>query len=199
VVNILCRATVRPGDDVAVVGVGFLGAMLVQACARAGARVFAVSRREESLDVAKCMGAAETMRSDDAWAVVQAVKRVTNGRMLKTVIECTGLQGPLDLAGELVGERGRLVIAGYHQDGLRQVNLQQWNWKGIDVINAHERDPAVYRAGMEAAIVAVVEGRMNPETLYTHKLPLDRLALAFQLMEERPAGFMKALLTYDTP
>ena len=37
--------------------------------------------------------------------------------------------------------RGKLVIAGYHQDGPRQVNMQLWNWRGLDVINAHERDP----------------------------------------------------------
>jgi hypothetical protein len=55
-----------------------------------------------------------------------------------------------DLAGELCAERGRLVIAGYHQDGMRQVNVQLWNWRGIDVINAHERDPQAYVDGMRA-------------------------------------------------
>jgi threonine dehydrogenase-like Zn-dependent dehydrogenase len=55
----------------------------------------------------------------------------TAGQGCKRVIECTGHQGPLDLAGDLVAENGRLVIAGFHQDGLRQINLQQWNWKGI--------------------------------------------------------------------
>ena len=47
------------------------------------------------------------------------------------------------------------MIAGYHQDGLRQVNMQLWNWRGIDVINAHERDPRVYISGMHAAANAI--------------------------------------------
>ena len=38
---------------------------------------------------------------------------------------------------ELTRVRGRLVVAGYHQDGPRQVDMQLWNWRGLDVINAH--------------------------------------------------------------
>ena len=80
------------------------------------------------------------------------MKELTDGRWCERVIEAVGLQWPLDLAGELTGERGRLVIAGYHQDGPRQVNMQLWNWRGIDVINAHERDPQRYVDGMRAAV-----------------------------------------------
>ena len=65
---------------------------------------------------------------------------LTGGRFCDVVIEAVGKQWPLDLAAELAGERGRLIIAGYHQDGLRQVNMQLWNWRGLDVINAHQRD-----------------------------------------------------------
>jgi len=70
------------------------------------------------------------------------------------VIEAVGKQWPLVLAAELVRERGRLVIAGYHQDGPRQVKMQLWNWKGLDVINAHQRDLHQYVSGIGAAIDA---------------------------------------------
>jgi threonine dehydrogenase-like Zn-dependent dehydrogenase len=90
------------------------------------------------------------------------VKALTDGKWCERVIECTGLQWPLDLAGELTAERGRLVIAGYHQDGLRQVNLQLWNWRGIDVINAHERDPQAYVDGMKRAVDADDQGVLDP-------------------------------------
>ncbi len=55
------------------------------------------------------------------------------------MIEAAGTQESLDVASALVAEGGVLVIAGYHQDGPRQVDLQSWNWRGIDVVNAHER------------------------------------------------------------
>jgi threonine dehydrogenase-like Zn-dependent dehydrogenase len=87
------------------------------------------------------------------------------------------------------------VIAGYHQDGLRQVNMQLWNWRGIDVINAHERDPQRYVDGMKRAVKLMTEGVMDPTPLYTHRLPLDRLGEALELTRTRPDGFMKALVT----
>ena len=89
---------------------------------------------------------------------------------------------------------GRLVIAGYHQDGPRQVNMQLWNWRGLDVINAHERDPRIYLAGMQSAVEAVRAGRLDPAPLYSHRFPLSRLDEALTLSEERPDGFMKALV-----
>jgi threonine dehydrogenase-like Zn-dependent dehydrogenase len=104
------------------------------------------------------------------------------------------VQETLDLAGRLTAERGRLVIAGYHQDGPRTVDLRLWNWRGLDVVNAHGRDPAAYVAGMRAAVEAVVEGRLDPAPLYTHRFPLDRVAEAFEAAARRPDGFLKALV-----
>jgi NADPH:quinone reductase len=86
------------------------------------------------------------------------------------------------------------VIAGYHQDGPRQVDMQLWNWRGIDVINAHERDPAVIREGIRAAVEYVADGTLEPAPLYTHRYGLDQLGDALELMHRRPDGFMKALV-----
>jgi threonine dehydrogenase-like Zn-dependent dehydrogenase len=109
-------------------------------------------------------------------------------------IEAVGKQGALDVAGEITGIRGRLVIAGYHQDGPRQVNMQLWNWRGLDVINAHERDPTVYVAGLRAAVEAVRAGRLDPRVLCTHEFPLEQLGAALDLTRDRPDGFLKAII-----
>jgi threonine dehydrogenase-like Zn-dependent dehydrogenase len=193
--NIFRRSDIRAGQTVAIVGIGFLGALLTQLASHAGARVIAVSRRPFSLDFAKACGALHTIAMDDHWQAVERVKSLTDGRWCDRVIECTGLQQPLDLAGELTAERGRLVIAGYHQDGLRQVNLQLWNWRGIDVVNAHERDPQVYIEGIRGAIDLMVQGVLDPKPLYTHSFELARLGEALEMTRERPDGFMKALVT----
>ncbi|CAN5739830.1 zinc-binding dehydrogenase [soil metagenome] len=180
---------------IAIVGIGFLGALLTQlATAAAGARVIAISRREFSLQFARAAGAAHTIVMDDHQRVIEEVQRLTNGKFCDVVIEAVGKQWPLDLAGELTRERGRLVIAGYHQDGPRQVNMQLWNWRGLDVINAHERDPAIYLEGMREAAAAVEAGTLNPRPLYTHTFPLEQLDNALNMSAERPDGFMKALV-----
>ena len=129
----------------------------------AGARVIAISRRQSSLDLARHYGAAETIVMNDHWRILEDVKRLTDGRGCDRVIECVGKQWPLDLAGELVREGGRLVIAGYHQDGARQVNMQMWNWRGLDVINAHERETARYVTGIRRAVEAGCAATQEPK------------------------------------
>src|SRR3954469_14973181 len=191
--NIFERSDIRAGQIVAIVGIGFLGAILTRLAANAGAHVIAISRRPFSLEVARRMGAAETVQMEGNSAI-ERVKALTGGELCERVIEAVGKQQPLELAAELTRERGRLIIAGYHQDGPRQINMQLWNWRGIDVINSHERDPQTYIRGIREAIDAVVSGKLDPNPLYTHQYPLDRLDEALNATRDRPDGFLKALV-----
>ena len=194
--NIFRRSDIQAGQTVAIVGVGFLGAILTRLASQAGARVIGISRRGYSLDLARRMGAAETIAMDDHNGIIAQVKDLTGGAFCERVVEAVGKQWPLDLAGELTGERGRMIVAGYHQDGPRQVNMWLWNWRGLDVINAHERDPKVYMQGIREAVDAVASGRLDPSSLYTHRFPLDRLGDALDATRDRPDGFLKALVTF---
>jgi threonine dehydrogenase-like Zn-dependent dehydrogenase len=193
--NIFRRSCIGKGDTVAIVGIGFLGALLTQLASKAGARVIALARKPSILRLAASMGAAETVLMDDHYRVIEAVKQMTDQKFCDVVIEATGKQWPLDLSAELTRERGRLIIAGYHQDGLRQVNMQLWNWRGIDVINAHEREQWRYTEGIRDAVRAVESGLINPDPLYTHTFPLEQLDQALEMTRERPDGFIKALVT----
>jgi threonine dehydrogenase-like Zn-dependent dehydrogenase len=110
------------------------------------------------------------------------------------VVEATGTQSGLDTASRLVATGGRLVLAGFHQDGLRTVDLQSWNWRGIDVVNAHERDPATYVDGMRTAVQLAADGVLDVERLVTHRFPLANVEQAFAAAAARPAGFLKAVV-----
>ncbi len=74
------------------------------------------------------------------------------------------------------------------------MNLQSWNWRGIDVINAHERETAVYVRGLRAAVDAVATGTVDLDQLVTHREPLEDAGRAFELALERPDGFLKAVV-----
>jgi threonine dehydrogenase-like Zn-dependent dehydrogenase len=74
--------------------------------------------------------------------------------------------------------------------------MQKWNWKGIDVINAHERDASKYLSGMQLAVEAVAAGKLDADLLYTHILPLEDLSKGFEMTRNRPDGFMKALVQF---
>jgi len=193
--NIFRRSDIRPGQPVAVVGVGFIGALLIQLAVHAGAEVFALTRRAYAREVARACGAQAAFATDDVQAAIGAVMEITGGTGCPRVIEAAGEQVTLDIASALTAEGGRLVIAGYHQDGPRQVNMQQWNWRGIDVVNAHERDAAVAARGLREAMLAVEDGRLDPFALLTHRYPIDGLSRAFDAMRARPEGFLKATVT----
>jgi threonine dehydrogenase-like Zn-dependent dehydrogenase len=182
--NTLTRAEVEPGNRVAVVGCGFQGLLLVQLCAGLGCEVAAVSRRDSALERALSVGAGAAWRVGDG---------ALESRTFDVVFEATGYQAPLDLAARLTRVRGRLVIVGYHQDGRRAVDMQLWNWRGLDVINAHERDPAVYVAGLNAAVEAVRDGRLDLAPLLTHCYALEEIGEAYRISSERPEGFVKAV------
>ncbi len=190
--NIMRRSGIERDSTVAVVGIGFLGSLLTRlACAR-GAHVIAIGRRASSLELAQSAGAEPLLaRGDD---LPHRVNMLTHGQLCDVVIEAAGAQATLDLAAQLVRVRGRLVIAGYHQDGPRSVDMQQWNWNGIDVINAHERDLAAYHTGLELAVREVAAGRLDPGPLFTHEFGLDELSGAFRALEQHPDGFIKALV-----
>lgn len=192
--NIFRRSDIREGQWVAIIGIGFLGAILVRLAKRAGARVIAISRRPFARSLATRMGADVTIAFESHQTILDEVRAVTEGLMCERTIECVGAQWPLDLAGELTREQGRLMIAGYHQDGPRTVNMQLWNWRGLDVINAHERAVAAYVRGMREAIERVEDGTIDPAVLLTHTMPLERLGEALDAVAARPDGFVKAVV-----
>jgi threonine dehydrogenase-like Zn-dependent dehydrogenase len=194
VMNIYRRSEIERDQWVAIVGAGFLGTLLVQMAARAGARVLAISRRRAALDAAERAGATEGIVLDDWNEIERRVRERTGGRGCERVIEAVGEQGPLDLASKLVAERGKLIIAGYHQDR-RQVDMQSWNWRGIDVINAHERSPEVYVRGIREAVDAVAQGLIDPKPLYTHTVPLEELGSALTALKTRPGNLIKGCVT----
>jgi threonine dehydrogenase-like Zn-dependent dehydrogenase len=110
------------------------------------------------------------------------------------VIECAGTQSALDTASALVAEGGVLTLAGFHQDGPRTVDVQSWNWRGIDIVNAHERDDHVVVERLREAVDLAAAGILDVERLVTHTFPLDRAGDAFEAARRRPPGFVKAVV-----
>ncbi len=192
--NIFSRSDIREGQTVAIVGIGFLGSLLVQLAKSAGAKVVAISRRDFSLETAEKAGADHLIKMDDHYKILEKVKELTEGKFCERVIEATGKEWPLNLSIELTGERGKLIVAGFHQDGMRSVNVQMLNWRGIDMISAHERDPRQYINGIKEAIAAIEDKRMDPFPLFTHRFSLEEMEKAYQHLSERPDGFVKALI-----
>lgn len=192
--NIFSRSDIQKGQTVAIVGSGFLGLLLIQLARSAGARVIALSRRDFSLEMAANAGAHDCIRLDDHYQIIEKVKELTNGRFCQRVIEATGKEWPLNLSIELTAERGKLIVAGFHQDGMRNLNVQMLNWRGIDMISAHEREPHRYVRGIKDAIEAIQKHQMDPYPFFTHGFSLDEMETAFNHLTQRPDGYVKGLI-----
>lgn len=197
--NIFRRSGIERTDTVAIIGTGWIGSLLVQLANKTGSRVIALSRRNSSLQKARELGADFTwsLKNNPEQDVISKIENITEGDFCDCVIETAGKQETLDLAGKLAAIRGTLVVAGYHQDGHRNVDMQLWNWRGLDVINAHERDPSMYVQGIRKAIKKISRGGLDPYPLITHSFPLEEIGKAFEMQQQKPEGFTKALITFD--
>ncbi|HYV50174.1 MAG TPA: zinc-binding dehydrogenase [Myxococcaceae bacterium] len=193
--NVFQRSGIGPGDHVAVVGVGFLGAMLVQLARGAGARVIAFGRRRYALWLAQTCGADHTLPLGPFPDLVEQVQAITGGERCDVAIECAGAKETLDLCGELLRDRGRLVIASSPEGSAGAAARPSWSRRSLDVIDGRDRDPSATAEGVRLAMDAAADGRIDPFALYTHSFPLEQLSRAFTALRERPEGFLKALVT----
>jgi L-iditol 2-dehydrogenase len=194
-VNAVELAGIRLGDDVAIVGAGFMG-QLVQRLVelRGPRRVLVADTRDDALARAAAAGATATVnpaRDDLAEAVLDA----TGGAGADVTIEITGTQAALAAIGACTRMSGTLVIAGYHQGPPRQVPLADWNWNAFRIANAHFRDVATILGGMRAGMRLVTSGRLSLEGLVTHRFPLATIDQAFRTAIEKPEGYVKATVT----
>ena len=100
-----------PGDPVVVIGVGGVGAFLVYAAVRSGARVLAADLDPGRLEVAEVLGAAVTVTVDRNEPLHSQIGEALGGPA-EVVYEVTGAPSVLAAALELVKPRGRVVAIG---------------------------------------------------------------------------------------
>jgi L-iditol 2-dehydrogenase len=104
----------QPGQDetAVVVGTGMIGLLVVQAIRAAGCeRVIAVDIDDDRLDVARQLGATETIRGDQADPVGR-IRELTGGHGADVSFEVVGATEPLRTAIESLRKGGRVVIVG---------------------------------------------------------------------------------------
>jgi threonine dehydrogenase-like Zn-dependent dehydrogenase len=194
--TVFSRSGIEAGQVVAIIGVGFLGAALTALAVQEGAEVIAISRRPFAQTIARRCGADHILPFADHKQLIAEVMNITGGTGCDCVIEATGAADPLNLAGELTRKRGRLIIAGNHQ-GPRCINMQLWNHRGFDVINAHEQEDAACLTALRSIVATAACGNLNLSPLYTHSFSLEELPTAMQLLAERPEGFLKSLIMLE--
>ncbi len=197
VISAARRTRIEYGDTVAIVGLGFMGLLMLQAIRHKGAaRIIAIDVRPEVLALARQFGADETLTPDQVGEELKLTRWADLGKTgVDTAIEASGTQAGLTLAGQMVHEHGMLSILGYHQGGPRQVDLELWNWKALDVLNAHERRAEYQMDCMRRGLALLAAGKLDTASLVTHRLGLDQVDAAFNALNTKVPGFVKAVIS----
>jgi threonine dehydrogenase-like Zn-dependent dehydrogenase len=196
VVDGLDRTPLRIGDRVAVIGAGFMGRIAIQLLGHSWASaVFAVDVRDDARRAALADGADTAFAPTEAATHRVAGEREQASCGIDVVIEATGTQSGLDLATAMVRPHGVISILGYHQSS-RNVDMATWNWKALEVVNAHVRDRDRLRESVRRGLDLAATNRLDLGALITHRFPSDQIDDAFRALQNKPDGFVKAVIEF---
>lgn len=163
-----CR--LRAGERLAMVGCGFMGLMMIQGLAGAGAdQLIALDVDDRRLDLALEMGATEAHNvTSERFAETKAdLQR----RGIDTVVDTSGAQSGLDLATDIVRRAGCINLFGWIKGSTATFNPSIWHGKAISLVNsspaAQLRDP------FPPAIRLIENGLIDLRPLVTHVVDID--------------------------
>lgn len=194
--NAVEAAGVRLGDDVVVIGAGFMGNLVQSLVALRGPRQLIVAdTRADALDRAAKLGATRVVDVTRE-SLPDVVRELTGGGGADITFECTGTQAALTACGDTTRMSGKIAIVGFHQGAAREIPLAYWNWMAFTIVNAHFRDLAVILRGMDVGMRLVSSGALSMDGLVTHRFPLDRINEAFATLRDKPDGFVKAVIAF---
>jgi 2-desacetyl-2-hydroxyethyl bacteriochlorophyllide A dehydrogenase len=183
----VAHAGMRPGDSVAVLGLGPVGLCAVQAALAGGAaQVFAIDTVEPRLAMAAEFGATPLHLTDAE--PKRAVRAATGGLGADVVVDAVGDPGPLELAISLTRDAGTVSGIGAYA-GRGEVPLGLAWLKGLQL----RLGLANVIAHVDRVLALLEAGKLDPSPLVTHHMPLDRVAEAYELYDQREA--LKIVLT----
>jgi D-arabinose 1-dehydrogenase-like Zn-dependent alcohol dehydrogenase len=160
-------ARVRPGETVVVIGVGGIGSNAVQLAKALGARVIAVSRSAEKLDLAARLGAVECVAAVGG-AEVGRVRGLTGGEGADVVVQCADSPEAYELAIGMAGPGGRIAVVGSTSEPFR-VWPMPVIWRELAILGSRGFVPE----DIEEAIALYLSGRIVVDHLVRSVRPLE--------------------------
>lgn len=173
VIRGLDETNVKPGDNIAVIGLGPIGLMFVRlAKAVYGARVIAVGRRQGQLDRAMRMGASEAVSTADTTDIVGAVRALTDGRGVDVAIEAVGKPDTWDQAVHMLRRGGTVnFFGGCPNDSRVDLETSLLHYSEITCKASFHHTPYHIRKALDA----VSRGHITARDFVNREEPLTNL------------------------
>ena len=177
------------GEGVVITGPGPIGLMGVAVAKALGAQpVILTGTRERRLEMGRRLGADDVVNvtSEDP---VAAVQRITRGKGVQYVVECSGAPNALNEAARMVNRGGRICLAAFPADPV-PVDLAYLVRNNIYVFGIRgEGKSATHRA---AALMA--QRRFDAKMIHTHTFPLAEVPTAIRYARERIEDAIKVVV-----
>jgi len=172
---------VKPGDSVAVLGLGPVGLCAVQVAVAAGAGpVLAIDSVEARLEVARGFGAVPVHLTQENPRDV--VRTLTEGRGVAAAIDAVGHPDALDLALRLARKAGTVFAIGVYAEPC-QVHMGLTWIKALTIKSGH----ANVIGHVDRVLAMLGAGTLDPSPLVTHHLPLEDAPEAYAVYDRREA------------
>jgi len=174
----------RVDDTVAIVGVGPVGFCAVQALLAFGVRnVYALDTDPGRVALAEAAGAIplDTARTNPEMTLARA----TDDRGADVVIEAVGSPAAYETASAIVRRGGRVVVVGMYVGEVIDLQLGVYWARGLDVRFAGLCPVHTY---WERAMEMLIEGRVDPTPIVSHRLSLEEAPKGYELFDRREAS-----------
>ncbi len=186
-------AKVRPGDAVAVIGLGGVGVSAVQGAALAGAsRVIAIDRVPAKLELASKLGATDVVDASNNDAVEQVLALTGTG--VHHAIEAIGLKATAEQAFKMIRPGGTATVIGMIPFGTTiEIN-------GFELLVERKLQGCVmgssnFRYDIPNYIEMYKQGRLKLDELVSAHIKLDEVNDAFKRLAG--AEVMRSVIIFD--
>jgi threonine dehydrogenase-like Zn-dependent dehydrogenase len=176
------KAGFEPGDVVAVVGCGPVGLCTVMSARALGAgRVVAIDMVPERLKLAESLGAtAINPKENDP---EDAIREMTEWRGADVVVDAVGHESALLSTFPLVRQGGTISLPGMYVEDHAPFPIGDMWLKNINIVCG----VANIQGHMDELIELVRDGRIDPQAIISHRLPLSRAAEGYELFDSKEA------------
>ena len=172
-----------PGATVLITGCGPIGIFAVGICRAAGAsHVIASDINARRLELARAMGAHETVQPSEAQEVV---RRATAGYGVDVVLEMSGVPSAIRQALDLVRVGGRVQMLGIPAKPIELDLAREVIFKGITIYGVVGR--RMYETWHQMTRF-LRSGEFDPTPVITHRFPLEQCEDAMRVIMSGEAG-----------
>ncbi|MFD6794208.1 MULTISPECIES: alcohol dehydrogenase catalytic domain-containing protein [Prauserella salsuginis group] len=179
------RPDVRSGEQVVVLGAGPIGLGVVVAARDAGARILIADLHESRLDLARALGAEETVRGVDE--LPERVDAWTDGEGAPVVVEATGAAPVVERAFDVVATAGRISLVGVSEQAVG-LNMRTFTAKELDVYGSRST------LDFPGAVALAERRQADVRSLISHTFGLDEVGDALAFAHDNPQSVVKAVI-----